>query len=390
MMRSQHLLILGFGLAMLTTTPSATADDAPAKYRVYFGTYTRGGGGSQGIYQAVLDMKTGKLSEPEVAAETVNPSFVAIHPSNRYLYSVGEVENLGDRKRTGGVNAFAIDPTNGRLVFLNQQESGGAGPCHLIVDPEGKNVLVANYGGGSAAVLPIQDGGQLAEASDFEQHEGSSVNPQRQEGPHAHSINLDPMGKRAFVADLGLDKVLIYEYDPVKGQLTPNDPASAELAPGAGPRHFAFHPSGNFAFVINELSSTLTAFRYDADTGAMSEADTASTLPADFDGDNTTAEVRVHPNGKFVYGSNRGHDSIAMFRFDESTGKLTLIGNEPTGGQTPRNFNLDPTGQYLLAANQANDLVVVFQVDPETGKLTAVDRKRVPSPVCVRFLPIGE
>jgi 6-phosphogluconolactonase len=258
------------------------------------------------------------------------------------------------------------------------------------VDKEGKNVLVANYGGGSVAALPIQADGRLREASSFIQHKGSSVNPKRQEGPHAHSINLDTANRFACAADLGLDQVLVYQFDATKGTLTPHTPPFAAVAPGAGPRHFAFHPSGRYAYVINEMNSTVTAFTYDAQQGTLKELHTLSTLPAGFKGNNSTAEVQVHPSGKFLYGSNRGHDSIAIFTIDQDTGRLTAAGHELTQGRTPRNFGIDPTGSYLLAANQATDTIVVFRIDPQTGNLKATGQTvSMPTPVCVKFVPIG-
>ncbi len=288
------------------------------------------------------------------------------------------------------MSAFRIEPASGRLELLNQQSSGGAGPCHVTVDPTGRNALVANYGGGSVSVLPLGDDGKLGPASAFVQHQGSSVNPRRQQGPHAHSINLDPAGRFAFVADLGLDKIMVYRFDAAAGTLTPNDPAWAAVAPGSGPRHFAFHPSGKFAYVINELASSLTAFRYDAPRGALEEVQTVSSLPAGPVEGNSTAEVQVHPSGKFVYGSNRGHDSIAVFAVDGASGKLKLVEHESTQGKTPRNFGVDPTGRFLLACNQASDTIVGFRIDQETGALTpTVQTLSVPSPVCVKFTALN-
>jgi 6-phosphogluconolactonase len=257
----------------------------------------------------------------------------------------------------------------------------------VTVDRLGKNALVANYGGGSIACLPIGEDGRLGDATAFVQHKGSSVNPQRQQGPHAHSINLDAANRFAFVADLGLDKVLVYRFDQSAGTLEPNDPPAASIAPGSGPRHFAFHPGGRFAYVINEMKSTVTAFAYDADRGTLQTFQTVSTLPEDSDGRSSTAEVQVHPSGKFLYGSNRGHDSIAAFAIDAATGRLTPIGHESTQGKNPRNFGIDPTGAYLLAANQDNDNIVAFRIDAATGKLRPAGQSiHVPMPVCVKFM----
>lgn len=353
--------------------------------RLYLGTYTGTEGG--GIPVCELDLDSGKLSPPHIAAQTVNPSFLAIHPSRKFLYAVGEVSQL-DGKKTGGVSAFAIDHASGGLTRINQQSSGGAGPCYLVVDATGKNVLVANYGGGSVACLPINSDGSLRPATSFIQHHGSSVDRSRQEGPHAHSINLDPHNRFAIVADLGLDKLLVYRFDPAKGSLTPNDPPSTSLPAGGGPRHFAFHPDGRHAYANNEMSSTVSALAYDAERGVLSELQTISTLPEPTPG-NSTAETRVHPNGKFVYVSNRGHDSIAIFAVEPGSGKLTPIGHEPTRGKTPRNFNIDPSGRYLLAANQDSGNVVAFRIDQQTGKLAPTGSEiQVPRPVCVRFLSL--
>ena len=361
-----------------------TNQSVVAAQRVYIGTYTRGD--SKGIYLCRLDMQTGKLTPPVLAGETANPSFLAIHPSGDYLYAVGELGQFGG-KRSGAVSAFRIGRPAGKLELLNQQPSGGAGACHLVVDASGRNVLVANYSGGSIAVLPIGDGGQLDEATAFVQHEGSSVNPRRQKGPHAHSINVAPDNRFAFVADLGLDKVLVYRFDATNGTLAPNDPAWATVKPGAGPRHFAFHLGGKSAYVINELQSTVTAFAYDARQGALTERQTLPTLPDGFDEDSTTAEVQVHPSGKFLYGSNRGHDSIAVFAIDATTGRLTPVEHESTQGQAPRNFGIDPTGAFLLAANQKSDTIVVFRINQDTGALTPTGHKvDIPSPVCVKVV----
>ena len=337
-------------------------------------------------------MKTGKLTPVGVQEGLVNPSFVAIHPNEKFLYAVGEVGDFRGEK-AGAVSALAIDAKTGGLTLLNQQSSKGGAPCHLVVDAAGKNVLVANYTGGSVACLPIQPDGSLAPASSFIQHEGSSVDPRRQQGPHAHSINLDPANKFAFAADLGLDKILVYALDADKGQLTPHDPPSASVKPGAGPRHFHFHPSGKYAYVINEMNLTVTAFSYNADKGVLSEIQTITTIP-DEDRDQkglSTAEVRVHPSGKFLYGSNRGHDTIVAYRINQDTGRLTHVENEPTGGKTPRNFYIDPTGTYLLAENQSTNSIVVFRINQDTGALEATgNTAEVPSPVCIRLIPVPQ
>ena len=359
---------------------------APAKMRVYVGTYT--GKNSQGIYLSTLDLATGKLSQPELAAELVSPSFLAIHPSGKYVYAVGEIADF-QGKKAGAVSALAVDAATGKLKLINQMPSGGGGPCHVAVDPSGKCVLAANYGGGSVCSFPIGDDGGLKDGGSVIQHKGSSVNPQRQKEPHAHSINVDKEGKYAFAADLGLDQVLIYKLNAAHGTLEVNDPPHAKVAPGSGPRHFAFHPSGKFAYVINELANTIVAFEYNPHHGSLTEIQSITTLPKDFTGTSHTAEVVVHPSGKFVYGSNRGHDSIAVFAIDEKTGKLTATSHQGEGIKTPRNFAIEPTGKWLLVGNQASDSVIVFAIDQHTGALTPTDNKiEVGAPVCIRFWPI--
>ena len=365
---------------------SAKAASNNSPMRVYIGTYT--GAKSQGIYVSQFDPATGNLSRPELAAKTASPSFLAVHPTRRYLYAVGETSSLGG-KRMGAVNAFRIDEQTGQLTLLNQQSSGGGGPCHLAVDKTGKCVLVANYGSGSIAALPIQADGRLAEPSTTIQHQGSSVNPQRQAGPHAHFITADPANRFALACDLGLDKVLVYRLDPAKGALVPNDPSFALIKPGSGPRHLAFHPDGRFVYVINEIGTTLTAFAYDAKRGSLTELQTVPTLPQEFTGDKSCAEVEVHPSGKFVYGSNRGHDSIAVFAIDPGSGKLSWVEYQSSQGKAPRHFGIDPTGQWLLAENQGSDNIVVFRIDSKTGRLSPTGQVvQVGSPVCAVFVPM--
>lgn len=378
-------------IAMLFSLSAAAPLNAagePHEFWAFVGTYTDGD--SQGIYSFRFDARTGKAGDVQLAAEVTNPSFVAIRPDGKFLYAVNEVA-ASEGKSGGAVAAFRIDAASGRLELLNQASTVGAGPCHLVVDKTGRFVLVANYGGGSVACLPIADDGRIGEAVSFIQHEGSSVDKQRQEGPHAHSINLDAANRFALAADLGLDKVLVYRFDEASGRLTPNDPPAADVAPGSGPRHFAFHPNGKFAYVINEMLLTVTAFNYDAAQGRLSEIQTITTLPRPVQAGDSTAEVVAHPSGKFLYGSNRGHDSIAIFQIDEKTGKLTAAGHQPTQGKTPRNFYIDPTGAYLLAENQGSGTIVIFRINQETGALQATgDALQVGSPVCIRMLPITE
>ena len=355
------------------------------KVRVYVGTYSQGK--SEGIYRFDLDLKTGTPGELTLAAKSANPSFLAVHPSGKFLFAANEISKFND-KSSGAVSAFAIE-ASGDLTLLNQQSSEGTGPCHISLDKMGKNLLVANYGGGSVACLPVAEDGKLSAASSAIQHEGTGGAPGKKTGPHAHSINLDAANRFAMAADLGLDKILVYRFDPAQGKLTANDPPFAELTAGSGPRHFAFHPSGKFAYVINERTLTVTAFGYNADKGELSTLQTISTVPEGTTGNHSTAEVQVHPSGKFLYGSNRGPDSIVAYTIDGETGRLTLVEQEPTGGKTPRNFGIDPTGQYLLAANQSTHNIVLFKIDQTTGALTPTGKEiSVPIPVCVKFLPL--
>jgi len=375
------------GLSFFSQSPSSSAlaaEKETGMVRVYFGTYTQGD--SKGVYVSEFDPKTGKLSPAKLAVETTNPSFLALHPSGKFVVAVNETNEFQGKKNSGGVSSFSVNPEDGSLTLINQQPSGGGAPCHVVIDKKGRTALVANYHGGSVAAFPISKKGKLRQASSFVQHAGSSVNKQRQAGPHGHSINLDPKNNFAFAADLGLDKILIYKFDPQEKTLTANDPAFAKVTPGAGPRHFAFHPTGKFAYVINEMQSTVTAFRYNSKAGALETLQTISTIPADFAGNTSTAEVQVHNSGKFLYGSNRGHDSIAMYSIDQKTGKLTSLGNQAIGGKAPRNFGIDPTGKYLLAAGRLTNSVTVFKINADTGKLDPTDHKiSVPVPVCVKF-----
>lgn len=355
---------------------------------VYFGTYTGAKSKSKGVYVSRLDPASGTLSPPQLAAETASPSFLAVHPTGNFVYTVNEVSTFAGQA-SGSVSAFAVDRKTGLLKALNQQSSEGPGPAHLIVDKDGRNVLVANYGGGSVTVVPIGPDGRLKSPSASVQHTGSSVNPQRQKQPHAHSINLDPANRFAYVADLGLDKVLVYRFDAGKGLLTLNDPSSVSVKPGAGPRHLAFDQAGKFAYVINELTCTITVFSNDTAKGELREVQTISTLPPGqaMQPSYSGAEVQVHPSGKFLYASNRGHDSIVVFTIEPGTGRLTYVENEPTQGSTPRGFGMDPDGGYFLAGNQRSDSVVVFRIDPKSGALTPTGHKiEVGAPVSVKFV----
>ena len=387
-MPSRHVAIAAVlvGLSAVSSSTRELPQATSAGQLVYFGTYTNEK--SKGIYVSRFNPQSGELTPPQLAGEARNPSYIAVHPKGTHVYAVSEVGETNG-KPGGAVLAFRIQPSNGALTLMNQQSSVGGGPAHIVADNAGQNVLVANYGGGSVAVLPIDKDGSLKPSSAFVQHTGSGANPARQKGPHAHSINLDPANRFAYVPDLGIDKVMIYRFDSGKGSLEPNDPPFAAVDPGAGPRHFAFHPQGRFAYVINEMSCRITAFTADPSKGGLTAIQTISTLPGDGDVKQgySTADVQVHPSGRFLYGSNRGHDSLAVFAIDQKTGRLTLVQHEATGGSTPRAFGLDPSGRFLLAANQRSDSVVVFRIDQSTGRLTPTGHTiSVGAPVTVKFL----
>lgn len=366
------------------TASAATASigrAAASSPLMYIGTYT--GPNSKGIY--AFRFKDGVLEPLGVAGETANPSFLTIHQNKRWLYAANEVGDFGGQK-SGGVAAFSIDHATGKLTQLNQGATKGGGACFVAVDATGKNVLVANYGGGSVAVLPIAENGSVKEASAFVQQSGTGPNEKRQRQAHAHSINLSPDNRFAIVADLGTDELISYSFDPKAGSLKRAE--AFKLKPGAGPRHFTFHPNRKNAYVINELQSTVTALSYNAQNGSFTELHTLSTLPKDYSGESYTAEVQVHPSGKFLYGSNRGHDSIAVFTID-GKGALTAVEQVSTQGQTPRNFRMDPSGAYLVAANQKTNNLVVFRIDQKSGRLTPTGQTaEVASPVCIKFLQV--
>jgi 6-phosphogluconolactonase len=354
---------------------------------VYIGTYT--GGDSEGIYVFRMNPKNGKLSSRQLAAKSEQPSFLALSSDGKYLYAANETMEWQGEKGTGGVTAYSIDRKEGHLTELNSQPSGGGAPCHIMVDPTDGNVLVANYMGGNVSVFPVQPNGGLGKASGFMQHAGNGADKRRQEAPHAHSINLDPAARFAIVADLGIDRLMAYRFNAQTGTLSPNETPSARVGDGAGPRHFAFHPNGKTAYVINEMAMTVTAFNYNAEKGTLLELQTISTLGGEAVAKGqSTAHIEVHPSGKFLYGSNRGHDTIVAYAIHPQNGELTYIENQSIMGKTPRNFGISSDGRYLVAANQNSNDIVVFAVDEESGALEPTGQKvACPNPVCVKFLP---
>jgi 6-phosphogluconolactonase len=380
MRRVLAFLVVAAAPFALPVGSAATKKPAAGQYVVYVGTYTTKTE-SKGINTFRFDAATGKMTPAQVAAESPDPSFVAVHPSGKYLYAVNEAG------KSSMVSAFAIDGASKALTLLNQLPALGEDPCYISFDRTGKFALIANYSSGNIAVFPILSDGKLGKATAAVQDSGSlGPNKERQEGPHAHWIEASPDNRFLLVADLGLDEVLIYRFDAATGSVTPNQPAFARLKAGAGPRHAAFDRNGKFVFVASEMDSTITSFSWDAKKGALKETGAVSTLPAGYSGRNEVAEIAVHPNGKFLYVSNRGNESIAVFAIHPGNVAPTLVAHVPTGGKEPRHFAIDPSGQYLLAENQLSDNIVEFRIDAATGKLTATGEVvSVPSPVCVAF-----
>jgi 6-phosphogluconolactonase len=351
---------------------------------VYVGTYTQVlphvQGAAEGIYVYRLDLATGRLEHLSTAPGVVNPSFVTVDAAGRYLYAVQETGDF-DGQPGGAVSALAIDPSTHTLSPINYQLTHGAHPCYAGIDHSGRWLLVANYSGGSASVFPIQQNGGLGPPSAVVQHHGPHPH---HDGPHPHSAMSTPDGAYVLVPDCGLDRIAIYRLDTANGTLAEHQVPWVALQPGAGPRHLAFHPSGAYVYCINERNSTLTAFAYEPVQGVLRELQTLSTLPEGFAGPNSCADIHLDPSGRYVYGSNRGHNSIASFAVDAATGMLRPLGHTPTGGRIPRNFGIDPTGAFLLAANQDTNNVVTFRIDPATGALEATGEiAKIPSPVCV-------
>jgi 6-phosphogluconolactonase len=372
-------------LALLLLFFSGVAASAGEKgYFVYIGTYTHTA--SKGIYAYRFSPSTGDVVPLGLVAETAHPSYLIVHPNHRFLYAVNEHESATEPGNT--ITAFAMDMKTGKLVFLNRVSSKGVGPCHIAIDKTGEILVAANFGSGSVATFPIHRDGRLGDALGFVQHHGSSVNPATQAGPHAHCVVFSPDNRFVIVADRGLDRVFVYRLNHSTGLLEPNAPPFIALHPGWGPRHLAFHPNGRYLYLISEMGSMLTTLDYDAASGTLKELQSISALPEGFSGHSVSAEVQVDRAGRFVYGSNRGDDSIGVFAVDAATGTLTPVQHVSTQGKTPRNFSLDPTGAYLFAANQESASVAIFRVDPATGKLrpTGQTLTDATEPSCVLFV----
>jgi 6-phosphogluconolactonase len=380
--RFRVLILIGLLTALFVPVAGARAEEALA----YVGTYTEQG--SEGIYAYRFDPATGRSTSLGLAARTDNPSFLAVDPKGRFLYAVNETGAF-QGEPTGAISVFAIDRGSGRLDLVQQVSSLGRDPAHLSLDKTGRYLLAANYSGGSVAVFPVGHDGRLGPRSAFVQHAGSSVNPDRQAGPHPHSIQVTPDNRFVLVTDLGLDKLLMYGFDETAGSLTPGRPEFVAMDPGAGPRHIAFAPSGKFVYAVNELASTVAVFAYDPGPGTLVRKQTVPTLPKDFSGKNTAAEIAVDAKGRFLYVSNRGDDSIGVFGIDPKKGDLTPVERVPSGGRTPRQFLIDPTGAWLFAANQNSNNINIFKIDPASGRLTATSGAlKVVSPVCMLIVPV--
>jgi len=366
---------------------SATRDTQKGDYLLFVGTYTARG--SKGVYAYRFSAPSKELIPLGLVAETPNPSFLAIDPTGRFLYAVNELEKY-QGEASGSVSAFAIDKKSGKLSLLNQVSSRGLDPCYVSLDQSGRYVLVANYGSGSVAAFPLLKDGSLGEAASFVQHSGTGPDRERQEGPHAHWVGVMPDNHFAMAVDLGIDEVLVYRLNDKNGSLSANDPAFVKLEPGSGPRHLDCHPNSRFVYVISELQSKINVFSYDAQRGALQPLQSIATVPKEFSGTNYPAEIRVHPNGKFLFASNRGHDSVAAFSIDQKKGTLSPVGHFSTHGKNPRNFEIDPSGSHLFVANQESGNIVIFEIDQSTGKLKSTGQVlHVDSPVCLKFLAVS-
>ncbi|MEX0647376.1 MAG: lactonase family protein [Balneolaceae bacterium] len=384
-MITQPYKLLSFvSLCLLFIGITGCTSEKPAKETVYVGTFDDRG--SEGLYVFEFDRETGQMNHIQTVSDRRGPNFQAIHPGGEYLYSVSG-EAFSERTENGTISAYLVDPETGMLQMINEQSVKGRGTAHVSIDPLGKFAYVSNYSEGNLSVFSINDNGSLDKAADVVQHEGSSINERRQNSPHVHSIIPSADGNFIYVSDLGTDQILIYEVNRTTGELSPADIPFVENTPGAGPRHFAIHPDGNFAYSAEELSSTVAVFSVDQNTGALEEIQRISMLPEDFEGNNSAADIHLSPDGRFLYASNRGHDSLVIYRVDANTGNLTLTGHEPTRGGHPRNFMMDQRGEYILVANRDNDNVVVFNRNMETGELSfSGEEINVPMAVCVTQL----
>jgi 6-phosphogluconolactonase len=382
MCRVKILNFIAIALAILFMNACSSPTQ---EYLVYVGTYT--GTGGEGIYAYRFNPTSGALNSLGLMAKTDNPSFLALDADGKFLYAVNELDSF-QGEASGALSVFSINKETAALKLLQQIPSLGAAPCHVSLDKSGKFLLVANYNGGNAAVFPISGDGTLGTQTAFIQNSGSSVNADRQAAAHAHFIQVTNDNKFAMIADLGIDQVIVQKFDSNTGALSALDSGFVRMIPGSGPRHLAYAPDGKFVYVLNELTSAIAACSFESETGAMKTIQTISTLPDNFSGSNTTAEIAIDTQGKFLFASNRGDDTIAIYSIDNNTGKLTFIERISTGGKTPRHFEIDPTGQWLIAANQNSDNMVLFKIDHTNGRLVQTSvTSGISAPVCVRFLP---
>jgi 6-phosphogluconolactonase len=391
--RPNFLRLSGLALATVwlaagcATRPASTTATAGSGYLVYVGTNVTSDQENT-IYLYRLDASTGALTPVSAQKGGAQPTYLTMDAGHRYLYAVSETQSFQGRANSGGVSALGIDQHTGALTMLDQQPSLGASPCYISLDRSEKNVLVANYSTGNVAMLPRQANGQVAAPTDSDQHQRPLGPHKNQDNPHAHCIIADPANRYAFAVDLGTDKVYSYRLDPTHGKLGATGTPAFTAQPGTGPRHLTFHPNGRWAYLENELNSTVTALIYNATAGTFQEIQTQTTLPAGFTGDNSGADVHVSPDGRFVYTSNRGDNSVAVFAVDGGSGRLTLVQHVSTQGKTPRNFALDPSGQILLVANQNSDNIFTYKIDKQTGKLTPTGQSvSLPSPMFVEVVP---
>lgn len=386
-------LLLLFPVAAFSASTDTNGVPPKDATLVYVGTFTDSPAKSKGIYYYWLKTEGNEVSQNitlvplGLAAETPSPAYLTLDLKRRLLFCVNET-NSSDGKTGGAVSAFSIEPETGKLKFINAQPSGGTRPCHLVLDKAGKNLIVANYSSGSTAVFPVANDGRIGAATCVVQDTGKSVNTNRQTGPHMHGIALSPDNRFAFVCDLGIDKIMSYKFDADHGKLTPNDPPSVSITPGSGPRHIVFRPDGKFAYAINELASTVTAFSYDSQAGALKEIQTVSSLPGYFDGTNTAAEIGVVPSGHFLFASNRGNETVVLFEIDQDTGMLNWVEEQNTGGKTPRQFGIQPSGKHMVICNEDSNTLLVCRIDKDNGRLKPWGVfADAPSPVCAVFLP---
>lgn len=377
------VFFLFFAIAGCSESETETAEPSP-KEIFYVGTFE--GRGSEGLYVFEFDRNEESFRHIQTVSGRQGPNFQAVHPGGEYLYSVSD-DPVDPEQGESTISAYKIDRETGELTLINEQPVDGSGICHVSADPLGKFVYVANYGSGSLSSFIVSDDGSLSGAADRVQHEGSSVNEQRQRAPHAHSTIPSPDGRFIYASDLGIDKIMIYEVDRETGELNPAETPWFDVEPGAGPRHFTFHPDGNYAYSVEELTSTVTALSVDDATGALMEVERVDMLPDDFEEDSWAADIHISPDGRFLYASNRGHDSLVIFEIDPATGRLNLTGHESTRGGHPRNFGIDAGGEYVFVANRDDDHVVLFKRDTETGMLSFTgEEMEVPMAVCVTQL----